>query len=193
MDLEILQFYTNALIQHRKAGKPDSDFLKKLSTIFLNDQIPSDVYEMLNTIVKKDSKPPVEEEKRTAHGKPKYTVKPATESPKAAAKVEMDHGKISTFLAKQTVYVEWSDGCHTSHRKASLSDILDGKQLYREKATPSTDPCRGPSFSYDRISTPDFTMQPVVSNTSGSCGSSSVSSQSGSCGGGSTSPSNGRC
>ena len=167
MDLEILQFYINALIQHRKAGKPDGDFLKKLSTILLNDQIPSNVYGMMNTIIKKDMKPTDAEEKPSKH---KINTKPTTEPKKANTATEMDHEKIKAFLKNKSTYVEYSNGCSSSYRKASIDDILNGKQLYKETASPSSDPCRGTSYIYIQIPTPDFTIQKNVSTNTGSCG-----------------------
>lgn len=161
MDLEILNFYTNALIQHRKAEKPDSEFLKKLAVIYMNDQIPTDVYEMILQIIKTDNKKESTEKVGRVKPTPKNT------------------SSITEYLKKNTVYVEWSDGCHTTHRLAKTADILAGKKLYQHSATPTNDPCRGPVYTYKEIPTPNFDIT-----------SSTIST--GSCSGGSTS-SNGRC
>lgn len=212
--LETLKFYVDALAQHRNAGKKDEDFIKKIEKLYLLDEMPLNVYEMMLTVIRNPENIGLGFIKTDASIKP--AEKPYKETAdKTSAKVKEESKKaekvsagpkprnldsdtirrVQSLLSFMKFYVE-DKTSRDGYRGVTSKDVLAGMDLYTAVVY-GDDPCSGPLLKYSRIDFDLFmakVMNPLGSNSSnGSCGGgSSAPRNTGSCSGGNSGPT-GRC
>lgn len=206
--LETLRFYVDALAQHRKAGKKDEDFIKKIEKLYLLDEMPLNVYEMMLTVIRnpeniglgfiKADEKPKSDELRNISAKVKEEPKKA-EKASAGPKPRYLDGdtirRVQSLLSFMKFYVE-DKTSRDGYRGVTSKDVLAGMDLYTAVVS-GDDPCSGPRLKYTRIDFDLFmakVMNPLGSNSNnGSCGSASTAPRNtGSCSGGASGPT-GRC
>jgi len=206
--LETFRFYVDALAQHRKAGKKDEDFIKKIEKLYLLDEMPLNAYEMMLTVIrnpeniglgfiKADEKPQSDEVRESSakvKGEPKKAEK-ASAGPKPRHLDSDTVRRVQSLLSFMTFYVE-DKTSRDGFRAATSKDVLAGMDIYTG-VDYDYDPCTGPLKRYSRIDFDQFmakVMNPLGSNSNnGSCGSASTAPRNtGSCSGGASGPT-GRC